>query len=239
MEDPEEKLHPKRSGAPRRVVIYGTRGFARELYQWLYDLNHEKHRVACQGFLVDQPHRKDTEVYGLPVLGDVRWLSDHTDVLAIIGVGRTAARFRIASQIEERQSFTLLHPKAILGNRVVLGAGSAVAPNAVATTEIIAGRHVQLHVGCTIGHDTVIGDFVTIAPGANVSGRVQIGDGVFIGAGAVVLPDVRIGSWSIVGAGAIVTSEVEDNVTVAGSPARVISRRQPGWHLSDDYTPRL
>jgi len=74
---------------------------------------------------------------------------------------------------------------------------------------------------------------VTIAPGANVSGRVLVGEGTFVGAGAVILPDVKVGRWTIIGAGAVVTRPVPDNVTVVGSPARVIAQRTPGWHRVD------
>ncbi len=102
----------------------------------------------------------------------------------------------------------------------------------MATTDIAIGLHTQLHASCTIGHDTRLADFVTVAPGANVSGRVEAGEGTFIGAGAVILPDLKLGAWSIIAAGAVVTGDVEDNVTVAGVPARVIARRQAGWHLA-------
>ena len=211
----------RRCGDPAalRIVIYGTGGFARELYQWLRDLRRDGHRVLCEGFLVDDAYRKDAEASGLSVFGNAHWLRDNPHVLVVIGVGATAARSRIASQIDEGQLFTLVHPAAVVGEEVVLGAGSAAAPNAIATTNIVTGRNVQLHVASTVGHDTRIGDFVTLAPGANISGRVQIGDGAFIGTGAVILPDVRIGRWSIVGAGAVVTQDVEDNVTTAGIPA--------------------
>jgi maltose O-acetyltransferase len=51
---------------------------------------------------------------------------------------------------------------------------------------------------------------------------VTIGRGTWIGARAVVLPGVRVGQGVIVAAGAVVTHSVEDNVLVAGIPARVV-----------------
>jgi len=53
---------------------------------------------------------------------------------------------------------------------------------------------------------------------------VHIKKNCWIGAGATILPGVTIGENSVVGAGSVVTKSVEDNVIVAGNPARVIKR---------------
>lgn len=52
----------------------------------------------------------------------------------------------------------------------------------------------------------------------------MIGDDVLVGANAVVLEGVKIGNGSVVAAGAIVTSDVEEVVVVAGTPAKVIKK---------------
>lgn len=91
--------------------------------------------------------------------------------------------------------------------------------------------------------DTYVPAFVTIgdnfisAPGAVILAhdastiihsnklRVEktvIENDVFIGANAVVLPGVTIGNGVIVGAGAVVKKNIEDNMVVAGNPAKVI-----------------
>lgn len=51
---------------------------------------------------------------------------------------------------------------------------------------------------------------------------IVIEDDAWIGAGAIILRGVTIGRRSIVGAGAVVASNVPDDVTVVGNPARVI-----------------
>jgi UDP-2-acetamido-3-amino-2,3-dideoxy-glucuronate N-acetyltransferase len=48
--------------------------------------------------------------------------------------------------------------------------------------------------------------------------------GASIGSGAVVLGGVRIGAGALVGAGAVVVRDVAPGETVAGVPARVLSR---------------
>src|SRR3954452_12754322 len=57
---------------------------------------------------------------------------------------------------------------------------------------------------------------------------VVIGAGSWIGHGAVVLPGTRLGRNVVVAAGAVVRGEVEDHAVVAGNPARVVRRLEPG-----------
>ena len=57
---------------------------------------------------------------------------------------------------------------------------------------------------------------------------VTVGSGSWIGHGAVILPGARIGRNVVVAAGAVVRGEVEDHAVVAGSPARVVRRLEPG-----------
>lgn len=130
---------------------------------------------------------------------------------------------------------TLIHPRATIGDSVTIGTGGIACAGCVATVDISIGAYAQLHVSCTIGHDVTIGSFVTIAPGANIGGWAEIGEGTLVGSGVVVLPRRRIGHWSVIGAGSVVTTDVPENTTVAGVPARVIAQRGPGWHLESDH----
>jgi acetyltransferase-like isoleucine patch superfamily enzyme len=57
---------------------------------------------------------------------------------------------------------------------------------------------------------------------------VTVGSGTWIGHRAVILPGARIGRNVVVAAGAVVRGEVEDHAVVAGSPARVVRRLEPG-----------
>lgn len=215
------------------IVIYGIRGYAREVHQLIQDLARSGLAMTCTGFLVDHEYREASTVHDLPVWGDVSWLAEAPDVLVAVGIGASDVRYRITQRIEDEVGprFTVLqHPRAWTTDYVRIGTGSIVGPGAMVSSEISIGRHVQLHIGCTIGHDTILGDFVTVAPGANVSGRVELGEGVFVGAGAVILPDLKVGPWTIIGAGAVVAKDVPANVTVAGIPARIIARRAEGWH---------
>ena len=58
-----------------------------------------------------------------------------------------------------------------------------------------------------------------------VFGEVVLEDDCDIGVGATLLPGVTVGRGAIVGAGAVVTGNVEPYTVVAGSPAKLLRRR--------------
>ena len=106
------------------------------------------------------------------------------------------------------------------------------------------GDGAYINAGCTIldtapvhiGARTLLGPGVQIycaehhkdagkrAAGLEIARPVDIGERVWIGGGAIILAGVRIGAAAIVGAGAVVTRDVAGGTTVAGNPARPITR---------------
>jgi acetyltransferase-like isoleucine patch superfamily enzyme len=58
---------------------------------------------------------------------------------------------------------------------------------------------------------------------------VRIGNGSWLGHGAIVLPGSQIGEHAVIAAGAIVAGlHVPDNCVVAGVPARIMRKYEPG-----------
>lgn len=217
----------------KSLVIFGAGGFGREVLQLVRDINKIERTWVCEGFLVDSAFAGASTVQGLPVLGDMSWLSGNPDVDVVIAVGSPAARRRIANDIRGMCGYrfaTLIHPRAWTGENVEIGAGSIICAGALITTNILIGQHVQVNLGVTIGHDAILEDFVTVSPGVNISGNVRLGEGAEIFAGSVILPQRAVGEWAIIGAGSVVVKSIPENTTAVGAPARVIKERTPGWY---------
>lgn len=215
----------------RPLVIVGTGGMGREVHDLVQAINVEGTQFKVLGFLDSDPSKRDQLVQGVPVLGDLDWLSEHCSVEVAIGLGSPRQKRRVDEAVRTLgASFaTLIHPAASVGRQVEIGEGSIVCASAVVTTDVSLGRHVTLNVGSTISHDCRICDFATLAPGVHIAGAVTLGEGADIGIGAVTIQGLTVGAWSIVGAGASVVRDVEPDVTVVGVPARVIKVREAGW----------
>ncbi|KAG4095851.1 bacterial transferase hexapeptide repeat protein [Neocallimastix lanati (nom. inval.)] len=107
-------------------------------------------------------------------------------------------------------------------------------------SNVTIGDNVYVNSGCLImgGGGITIDDNTMIAANVQLISNnhdlkqrqiitckpVHIKKNAWIGAGATILPGVTIGENSVVGAGSVVTKNVEDNVVVAGNPAKIIKR---------------
>ena len=86
--------------------------------------------------------------------------------------------------------------------------------------------------GVVIGETTEIGDDCTIYQGVTLGGTGKdtgkrhptLGNNVMVGAGAKVLGPIKIGNNVRIAAGAVVLTDIPDNCTAVGIPARVVRR---------------
>ena len=82
-----------------------------------------------------------------------------------------------------------------------------------------------------IGNNVNISQFTTI--GANEGEAAKIGNEVYIGPGVSIVENITIGNKVTIGAGAVVVKDVLENATVAGVPAKEISRKKPGRYIQN------
>ena len=115
---------------------------------------------------------------------------------------------RLNSQIARHCTGIEIHPGAKIGRRFVIDHG----------------------MGIVIGETAEIGDDVLLYHGVTLGGTGKdqgkrhptIGHNVLISTGAKVLGPFRVGDNSRIAANAVVLSEVPDNATAVGIPARIV-----------------
>ena len=100
----------------------------------------------------------------------------------------------------------------------------------IAHGKIVVQSNVKIGRNCKILPDVTIG----IHGRKDVQGVPVIGDRVFIGSGARIIGPVRIANDVVIGANAVVIDDVlEEGVTVAGNPAKIISHNgSQNYYLS-------
>lgn len=161
-------------------------------------------------------------LFGVPQLG-VYNPDFETDALAVVAIGSNRLRKQVAAATKHAFG-RVIHSSAIVSDFSEIGSGSMVLQGVIVQARVRIGNHVIVNTGARIDHDCLIADYAHIAPGCVLCGTVEVGAGTLVGAGSIVLPGIKIGSWAVVGAGSVVTKHVPDGVTVAGNPAKMLSK---------------
>lgn len=99
-------------------------------------------------------------------------------------------------------------------------------------SRLIVGRGFAIHnfsgiflPTTTVGNNFIVFQGVTVGHLRGQGGKPpRIGDNVLLAAGAKVMGDITVGSNVVVGANSLVVSDIPDNCTVIGVPARIVSR---------------
>ena len=209
----------------KKLCIFGTGGFGRETLLVFIDslaksdLNYKDHVV----FMVSDQDYDLAEIMGIPVIR----LSDFDVSLyqVVVAVGEPAIRQRLVGQLPESTVFsTLVHPTVVISEWVELGEGSIVTAGTIVTCNITIGKHAQLNLHTTVGHDCIIGDYFTTAPGAKISGICEFGDCVYFGTSATVRQGVRICSNVTIGMGGVVVKNITEAGVYVGNPLRALKK---------------
>lgn len=206
-----------------QLYIVGAGGFGRELYCWLKDLPAWGREWEFVGFLDDNLSALDGFDYDAKVVARVSDFTPKPNQLFACGIGNVAVKRRVCATLFERGAhfITVLHPTAVVGANVVLGAGAVVCPGVTLSCDIEVGDMVMINLHSTVGHDASIGSWSTLSAHCDLTGGVRVGEGVFLGSGARVLPGKTVGDRAVVGAGSVVIRDVRAGDSVFGNPARV------------------
>lgn len=169
---------------------------------------------------------KKTECMSYPIIGRnddaVKYIGE-ADFVVAIGDGKM--RTRLMEELSEKgASFaTLIHPSAVIGSHVEIGAGTVVMPGVVINAESKIGKGCIINTSSSVDHNCLLGDYVHVAVGARLCGMVEVGTMTWIGASAVVINGIHVCSDCIIGAGTVVVKNIKDSGTYIGVPARRMS----------------
>ena len=232
----------------KKIAVYGASGFGREV-AWLVEAcaaGTSGLEVVC--FIDDDSTKQGQHLNGIPVMAFDETKKMHPDASVVSGLGDPAARARLMEKAADAGfAFrTLVHPRVEMSQWIQVGEGTVICAGSILTTNIKLGRHVQINLDCTIGHDVFMDDYATLAPGVHVSGCVHIGKRAYIGTGAVIINGTQdkplvIGDDVIVGAGSCVTKSITYGVWGGCLPGFYTARRnrQDNDRFSDWRYPEI
>lgn len=212
------------------IVVFGAGGHAKVVL----DIIERAALYRVAGVLDADPNLTGKRVLGYEVLGPDSAIGSLASGLHgfFVAVGDPFVRGKIAGEVcsvhPNLALVSAVHPAAVIGRGVSIGAGCAVMAGAIVNPDSRIGRGCVVNTGAQIDHDCSLGDFVSLMPGAILGGGVVMEDHSTLALGARVLHGRTIGAHALVGAGATVIEDVGAYQVVYGTPARRIRTRTAG-----------
>lgn len=190
------------------------------------------------------------------VLAARRWIADAGAIQPGTDQADAFGTFGASSYVAHPMA-TLFGERSIhIGEGTLIGANCTLSVGHSPDDRVLPERGLEIGARCVIGarsiltahHSIRVGDDVWFGQNVFVSDSghgyqdpetpiglqlgahdaVSIGAGSWVGHGAIILPGARIGRNVVVGAGSVVRGPVPDHTVVAGVPAKVVRRLEPG-----------
>ena len=206
-----------------KLVIIGANGHGKVVADIALATGQYKEIVFLCNF------EKKTECMGYPIVGkneDASRFIAEADFF--VAIGESEIRRNLMEELigQGAHMATLVHPSAVIGSRVEIGAGTVVMPGVIINAEARIGKGCILNTGSSVDHGCVLDDYTHVAVGAHLCGLVSVGMHTWIGAGAIVINGVHVCKDCIIGAGAVVTKNIKESGTYVGVPARRLLHKE-------------
>ena len=183
------------------------------------------------GFVDEEPCEEMVRRHGVPRLGcdnDLeQLLKTKPEVKIVLGFGGHAIGGREIVErfaVPDEKWASIIHPSAVISHDAHIAHGVVVLSRVVIQTGALIEKFAIINNGAVIEHDVIIGQFTHIAPGVVTGGACRIGENCHVGLGARVRDHINIWANVTVGVGAVVVTNIPENETVAGIPARRLSQ---------------
>lgn len=194
------------------MLIFGASGHAKVVFDCLIS-----QKIKLMGVFDDDLGK--TLFLGRKLIGPYKSTIFPAEKI-IIAIGDNKIRKELSKKIKHPFG-TICHNSSIISPSVIINEGTVIFQGAIIQSSTIIGKHCIINTNSSIDHDCEIGDFVHIAPNATICGGVKVGSGTLVGAGSTILPNIKIGRNVIIGAGSVVISDIVNDTTVFGNPAKL------------------
>ncbi len=205
------------------LIIVGAGGFARELLQWVKDINKVNNRLRIKGFIDDNADALNGIECDYSIIGSIEtWQPSANEVYAL-AIAAPKTKEIVANKLKSRGAvFTeIIHPTAVINEFAKYGEGLVMYPFSSLGPNSVTGDFVTVLIS-GVPHDAVVEDYVTISSYCGLTRGVHIGKRAFIASNASVLPERTIGEDAYIGIGSVVIRNVGKGKKVFGNPAKTV-----------------
>jgi sugar O-acyltransferase (sialic acid O-acetyltransferase NeuD family) len=203
------------------IIIVGAGGCAREVLQWIRDINRVSPQWNILGFIADDI---DTALVGKScdyrvIDTIVNYHPKDTDHF-VCAVGTPRGKEKVVRLLKGRGArfVSIVHPKALIGDGCQIGEGFIAYPYSVVSVGARLGDFVTL-LSSSLGVDSTIGDYSTISSYCNISNNVSLGRFAELGSHVTIPDKVSVGEGAFLAAGCVVMEDVPEGARLWGNPA--------------------
>jgi sugar O-acyltransferase (sialic acid O-acetyltransferase NeuD family) len=211
------------NGNRDRLVIIGD-GETAEL---AYDYFSKDTDFAVVGFSAEEAFRKNTVLFGLPVVPfeQIERFFDPKTHRAFVAISYTQLN-RLRSKlynIAKQKGYRLcsyISPNAFVGTNVEIGDNCFIFENVTIQRGAKIGDNVTIWAGSSVGHRSIVSNNCFIAMHVAISGFCSIGENSFLGVNSCTIEKIKIGRDCVVGASAVIVKDTDEGQICVGNPAR-------------------
>jgi len=197
-----------------RIIVLGSGFGAMQVIDIL--LNDPLNQVV--GVLDDNPDLKDTNIFGIPVLGSTSELKKYWDNnsfdQAIVSISTNISVRKDLYNICKSFSIPMANaicPSVRINRHSFIGDGNVICSLVHIGTCSSIGNNNFISAQTNIEHHNVWGSHITTGPNCATSSRVEIGDCVKFGTGIFIQPGIAIGENCLISSGSVITRSIPKN----------------------------
>jgi sugar O-acyltransferase (sialic acid O-acetyltransferase NeuD family) len=206
----------------KKIIVYGSGGFGREVHQLIDVTNNRKKTWNFIGY-IDDSKAPGVIINNKKVLGNLDFLNQiNEEVNLVLAIARPNLIFEIMGKIVNKKIKypNLIHPDVHFDQKYnKIGRGNIITNGCLFTRNIELGDFNLFNTRVCIGHDNIIGSYNVFQPNTQISGNIVIGNRNFFGVNSLILSKKKIGNDNNIGACSMLIKNIKDNGSYFGVPA--------------------